>query len=602
MGIVEEDIARVRAATDLVAVASEHMSLRRVGTRWTGLCPFHTEKSPSFSINAELGVYYCFGCQASGDAITFVRELDQLDFKEAVERLAGRAGISLRYDDEAVGRSQQRRAAIHDTLEAAISWYQARLNGPDAGAARHYLRAERGYDADVVGTYRIGWAPDGWDGLIKGLGRPVADLLDAGLATRTERGSVVDFFRGRIIFPIFDAGGRPIGAGGRMLPGGRQPKYKNTSGTAVYDKSQVLYGLNWAKREVVTSGRIVICEGYTDVIGLQRAGIGEAVATCGTALADGHVKLLTRFARRVVLAYDADGAGQHAAEHFYEWERRHELDIRVAALPAGADPADLARSDPGALRAAIDGAQPYLGFRLARLWAAADLATPEGRARAAAAAVELVDAHPNPLVRDQYLMQVADRCRIDPERLRSLATGEQGKVAVRPAPAARRPAGGDDDLPAPTVTGVEREALRLAVHRPEEVAARLHRALFASPLAVAVLDALMAADDLHEAIDEADPAAAALLRQLAVEDPEPDADDIVVRLVERAGQRCLAEVAAEMRGADDQAAYAGAVAWLKLAIEALRPPEAGDPAARVEAEEALVGWLIARAEPAVGAA
>ena len=596
--IVDDDIARVRAAVDMVGLVSEHMSLRRVGTRWVGLCPFHTESSPSFSVNAELGVYYCFGCQASGDAITFIRELEHLDFKDAVERLAGRAGITLTYADDATSRSAQRRAVIHETIEAAIAFYQQRLNGPDAGGARHYLRAERGYDRDVVGTYRIGWAPDGFDVLQRALGRPVQQLLDAGLATRTESGRVVDFFRGRIVFPIFDPAGRPIGAGGRQLPGGRPPKYKNTSGTAVYDKSNVLYGLNWAKGTVVKTGRIVICEGYTDVIGLQRAGIAEAVATCGTALADGHVKLLTRFARKVVLAYDADGAGQHAAEHFYEWERRYDLDIRVAALPAGADPADLARRDPSALQAAIDDAKPYLGFRLARLWGASDLATPEGRARAAAAAVELVAAHPNGLVRDQYLMEVADRCRIEPDRLRAMGRGKS-QVAGERAPTARPRV---DEPTGATVGGVEREALRLAVHRPEAVAARLHPVLFSSPLALAALDSLMAADDLHSAIEAADPAVAAVLRQVAVEEPADDVDDIVVRLLESAGRTCLRELTDEMRAADDSTPYAGAVAWLKLAIEALRPPAGGDDSARIEAEEALVGWLASRAEPAAGAA
>ncbi len=618
MGIVEEDIAKVRAATDLVAVASEHMSLRRVGTQWSGLCPFHSEKSPSFSINNELGVYHCFGCQAGGDAIRFVREIEHLDFAEAVERLAARAGIALRYDDAATSRTQVRRARLHETLEAAISWYQARLNAtgsPDAGAARHYLRHERGYDREVVERYRLGWAPDGWDHLVRGLGRPAKDLVDAGLATLTDRGSHIDFFRARILFPIFDAGGRPVGAGGRMLPGGRPPKYKNTSATAVYDKSRVLYGLNWAKRDVVERGRIVICEGYTDVIGLQRAGVGEAVATCGTALADGHITLLTRFARKVVLAYDADGAGQAAAEHFYEWEQRHDLDIRVAAIPAGADPADLARRDPDALRHAVETAQPYLGFRLGRLWAASELSTPEGRTRAARTAVGLVRAHPSELVRDQYLMEVADRCRIDPGRLRTLDVADPASPAApgrpvqvhddvhgnprrdaRGGPDGRRSEERDDatSAVAARVGGAELEALRLAVHRPADVHDRLQRVLFAHPLAVAAFDALAGADDLHEAIEEADPQTSALLRQLAVEPPHEDVDDVVVRLVERAGQRCIAELSAEMRHADDPAAYAPVVGWLKLALETFRSADMVDREAAMDAESALVGWLVAR--------
>jgi len=440
VGIVEEDIARVRAATDFVAVASEQIALRRVGAQWSGLCPFHVEKSPSFSINPQLGLYYCFGCGARGDVITFVRELHQLDFREAVETLAARAGIALRYDDSAGSEEHRRRSRVHETLEAAVEWYHQRLlSAPDAAPARRYLRVERGYDGELVRRYRLGWAPEGREVLRRALGLPVGALVDAGLAQRDEHGSSRDFFRGRLLFPIFDPSGKPIGAGGRSLPGGRPPKYKNTPATAVYDKSSVLYGLNWAKRKAAASDRIVVCEGYTDVIGLHQAGVEEAVAACGTALADGHVRALTRFARTVVLAYDADGAGQAAAERVYGWERRFEVDVRVAALPAGQDPADLARSDPEGLAAAIDGARPFLEFQLERHFARADLDSAEGRVRAATAAVAAVRAHPDPLVQDQYLMAVADRCRVPAEQLRSLPVGPAGEGGLGGADGRGRP-------------------------------------------------------------------------------------------------------------------------------------------------------------------
>jgi len=210
MGIVDEDIAKVRSATDFVAVASEHLALRRVGTRWVGLCPFHTEKSPSWSLNAELGFYYCFGCGAKGDVITFVREMEHLDFVEAVERLATRAGVTLRYDDQATGRDHQRRTRIQETLAQAIAWYHERLlSAPDAAEARSYLRRERGYDGDVVRQYQLGWAPEGRDQLVRSLGVETRALLDAGLATVDEAGHNNDFFRGRLLFPIFEAGGPP---------------------------------------------------------------------------------------------------------------------------------------------------------------------------------------------------------------------------------------------------------------------------------------------------------------------------------------------------------------------------------------------------------
>ena len=601
MGIVDEDIARVRAATDFVALVSEHLALRRAGTRWVGLCPFHTEKSPSFSVNAELGFYYCFGCGAKGDAITFVREMEHLDFVEAVEKLAGRAGVSLRYDDEAGSRDRQRRSRIQDTLEAAVTWYHDRLlSSPDAAPARAYLRRERGYDGDVVRQYRLGWAPEGWDQLLRSLGVPRVALVDAGLAAVDDRGRYADFFRGRILFPIFEPGGRAVGAGGRLLPGGRGPKYKNTANTAVYDKSRTLYGLNWAKKQVVEKGQVVVCEGYTDVIGLQQAGVGEAVATCGTALADGHIKLLTNFARRIILAYDADVAGLAAAEKFYEWEKRYDVDIRVITLPSGSDPADLARRDPGQLLSAVEQARPYLGFRLERLFSRADLASPEGRARAAAEAVGMVREHPDELVRDQYLMQVADRCRVEVDRLRAMVRSAPGEPtpdrARRPSPATARV-----EAPAPVaVGGPDLEALRLAVHRPDAVAGRLMPALFSHPLAQRAFATLSSAASVHEAVEAADPQTADLLQRVAVEESGADPDDVVIRMVERAVQAQLRELQAEMRQAPpaEQAGYAPTIAWLKLGLERMRLDDITQRDAAVEAEELLVGWLAARRETA----
>jgi DNA primase len=641
MGIVEEDIARVRAATDFVGLASEHVALRRVGQRWTALCPFHVEKSPSFSLNAQEGLYYCFGCQAKGDVITFVRELEHLDFAEAVEKLAGRAGITLHYDDEATGRDHQRLSRIYDTVARAMAWYHEQLlEGRDSSEARHYLRAERGYDGDVVRHYQLGWAPEGWDRLLRSIKLPRDALVDAGLAQVDDEGRYRDFFRGRLLFPIFEPGGRAIGAGGRMLPGGRPPKYKNTAGTAVYDKSKVVYGLNWAKQTIVQRGQIVMCEGYTDVIGLQRAGVGEAVATCGTALADGHIRLLTKFARRIILAYDADAAGQAAAERYYAWEQRYEVDIRVAALPAGSDPADLARRDPAALSAAITEARPFLSFQLERLFSRAEMGTAEGRVRAGAVAMGFVRAHPNDLVRDQYVMEVADRCRIDPDRLRSLPVAAPGSfvgagTAVGAGSAAgagaaagsgswagagaaagaerggrqdRSPAATPDrELEAVALSGPEVEALRLAVHRPEEVADRLDLALFGHPLSRSAFRALASADTLHDAIDDADPQTADLLQRLAVEESEEDTDDVMVRLMEVAGGRARADLLAEMRAAPaaEQGAYVATRTWVQLAVEELRTPD-GSPVGRrvdpeLKSERRLVAWLVERDEIATEA-
>ena len=585
MGILAEDIERVRAATDFVAVAGERIALKRVGRRWQGLCPFHPEKSPSFSINAEEGLYYCFGCGAGGDVITFVREVDHVDFAEAVERLAARAGIQVRYDTAAVSEDRSRRTRLVEVVEKAVDWYHQRLlSGADAAAARAYLRS-RGYDGDVVRTYRLGWAPDAWDELAKALRVPDDVLRDTGLGFVNKLSRQQDFFRGRVLFPIFDVRGDPVAFGGRRLDTGRGPsgptsgvevpKYRNSPETPLYSKSKVLYGLNWAKSAVVEAGEVVVCEGYTDVIGLARAGLPAAVATCGTALSDDHVRVLKNFARRVVLAYDADAAGQNAAERFYEWETRYELDLAVADLPAGMDPGELASRDPEALRAAVKGAKPFLTFRIDRLLARADLRSPAGRARAAEAAMAAVREHPSDLVRDQYVMTVADRTGIDVDRLRLLAAGRQPARAVEPP---RR------------LQGPEVEALRLAVHRPEEVADRLHEVLFADPVTLAAYRALCAATTLTQAIDaaEADPAAASLLRRLAVEDGDAAADDVLGRLAEEAAKRVIAQLEAAARRSGQLTEDVG---WLKLAIAELR-----EPATAVDATGRLVRWLVDRVE------
>jgi DNA primase len=417
MGILEEDIARVRASTDFVALAGEHIALKRIGRQYQGLCPFHSEKSPSFSLNPEKGVYYCYGCQASGDAISFVRELEHLDFGQAVERLAAKANITLRYDNEAAGKDRIRRSKLVDSMEAAVDWYHDRLlTSPDAGAARAYLRS-RGYDGDLIRRFRIGFAPAGWDTLCKALNLPTDVARDTGLGYLNKIGKVNDFFQKRILFPIFDQSGAAVAFGGRKLPDDDGPKYKNSSETKLYSKSRTLYGLNWAKPDVVSAGEVIVCEGYTDVIAFHSAGLPRAVATCGTSLADEHFTMLKNYARRIVLAYDADNAGQNAAEKFYGWEKKYEIDLFVVSLPEGADPADLARTQPELLHEAVANAKPFLAFRVDRSLRSANLKTPEGRSRAFEAAASVVMEHPNAIVREQYLRDVAAKCQVSESHL-----------------------------------------------------------------------------------------------------------------------------------------------------------------------------------------
>ncbi|MEJ7583577.1 MAG: CHC2 zinc finger domain-containing protein [Acidimicrobiales bacterium] len=223
MGIVDEDVARVREATDFVVVASQFMQLKRAGRRWLGLCPFHGEKTPSFSVNGEQGLFFSFGCQKGGDAITFVRELEHLDFVGAVEYLAARSGVTLRYTDGDEGQGRKEKQRLTETMEAAVTWYHERLlTAPDAGGARRYLR-ERGVEGETVRRYRIGWAPDEWDALARALKLSDDVLKDTGLGFLNRRNRQQDFFRGRILFPIFDPQGQPVAFGGRKLPGAEVP-------------------------------------------------------------------------------------------------------------------------------------------------------------------------------------------------------------------------------------------------------------------------------------------------------------------------------------------------------------------------------------------
>ena len=449
MAIVEEDIERVRSAVSLVDVVSPYVQLKRVGRNHVGLCPFHAERSGSFNVRDEVGRYHCFGCGASGDVFRFVQEMEHVDFVASVEQLAAKAGVTLRYTSGGEGRDRQRRKALLEAMVRAVDWYHERLlTAPDARSARDYLRS-RGIDGALAREFRLGWAPDDWDALASGLGAPERVLRDTGLAFVNRRERLQDTFRARLLFPIFNEAGDAVAFGGRVLPGSTDPaKYKNSPETAIYSKSRVLYGLNWAKSDIVKVDRVVVCEGYTDVIGFHRAGVPIAVATCGTALTAEHVRLLKRFAGRVVLAFDADAAGQGAAERFYEWERQFDVAVEVARLPRGKDPGELAGEDPVALRAAVEEAEPFLGFRVGRvLRAGGRVVTPEARAKLANGAMVVVNEHPDVNVRKLYAGQVAQHT--------GLPVADLVRVAERRG-ARGRGAGGSGPTGLPGERGVRR--------------------------------------------------------------------------------------------------------------------------------------------------
>ncbi|MDE0607772.1 MAG: DNA primase [Acidimicrobiaceae bacterium] len=620
MGIHGDDIAKVRASADLVALIGEHTDIKRSGRNWMARCPLHGERTPSLSVNAEKGVYYCFGCQRSGDAITFVQEIEKLDFVGAVESLASRYGVQLHYTTQGEGTTRARKRLLLDAVAEAVDFYHQRLlDSPDAGAARGYLRS-RGYDRSVVSAYKLGWAPDSWDELAKHLRLNAADLKDSGLGFVNKADRLQDSFRARIMFPIADERGYFTGFGGRELPGGEGPKYKNTIGeAAVYDKSKLLYGLHAHREGIVKEGEAIICEGYTDVIGFANANILRAVATCGTALTEEHIKLLKRFsADRLVLAFDTDQAGLAAAERVYEWEQKFELDVRVADLPPGVDPDDVAREDPAELARAVQEATPYMRFRMERALAGGDLSSPEGRARSAERAVDVVSEHPDALVRDPYLMEVADRCRVEVSRLRELASKARQKP---PATAGRaqqgraqrggaQRAGAEREVPnAPDgetqitrpeatltdslATAAEDEAIRLVIDQPDQ-AARLHASLFGHSVRQEAFQALRD-NGFDGAPDRCGPQAADLLRRLAVEGFDADRDDVLAGVARLAGQRTLAGLNRGLRSyepaADARIEVSRSFTWLKQELEKL-----DEPATRRRAIDELLPWLVSHAE------
>lgn len=447
--MADGDRDRVREATDIVDLISEVTKVRRSGRTFMAICPFHEEKTPSMSVDRVRGLYHCFGCGEGGDVFTFIEKTQGVNFPEAMEILARRAGITL-VRDPADARRRGRRGDAVEAIGKAIAVYHDRLKkAPDAGPARAYLRA-RGYDVDVIDEWKIGFAGTDWDTLAKELrAAGVTDkaMMDAGLARKGRQG-LYDFFRGRLMFPIHDVRGDPIGFGGRKVDGvdpkstnNPDAKYVNSADSAVYNKSRVLFGLDRARQAITASGEAVIVEGYTDVIAMHIAGVKTAVATCGTALGDGHFDLLRRFTERVVLAFDSDAAGSRAALRTDDLESpfRLDLDLRVAVMPDGLDPADLVQEGRAEeLAKAVEAATPLLQHRIEAELAKHDMSGPEGRARALHAAVTQLARVKDEIARREYARHVARLVGVDLSTVEE-AMGRGGARPPKRAEADRRP-------------------------------------------------------------------------------------------------------------------------------------------------------------------
>ncbi|GGU76547.1 DNA primase [Streptomyces filipinensis] len=498
--INDEDVKAVRDAVPIDAVVSEYLQLRGAGGgNLKGLCPFHDEKSPSFQVSPSKGLFHCFGCQEGGDTITFVMKVDHLSFSEAVERLAAQAGITLRYEEGGYNPAHQRgeRIRLVEAHKIAAQWYAEQLaTGPEAETGRIFL-AERGFDQAAAVHFGVGYSPQGWDHLtryLRGKGFTDKELILSGLSQEGRRGPI-DRFRGRLMWPIRDIGGEVVGFGARKLyEADNGPKYLNTPDTAIYKKSQVLYGIDLAKKEIAKSSRAVVVEGYTDVMACHLAGVTTAIATCGTAFGGEHIKILRRLlmdngSARVIFTFDGDAAGQKAALRAFEDDQKFAAETYIAIAPDGMDPCELrlAKGDD-AVADLAEPRTPLFEFALRQIVNRYDLDTPAGRAAALDEAAPIVARIKNSGAQHEVAVELAgmlgildtqfvvrrvaqlarwarDRGGRGPQQDRPRGPEQQWAAAAAPRPAASGPA---LTLRNP-VHAAERELLKLALQRPELV-------------------------------------------------------------------------------------------------------------------------------------
>ncbi len=450
MGRIPENVvSEIRDRADIVAVVGRHVTLKKVGNRFWGLCPFHDEKTASFQVHSDKQIFYGFGSHAGGDVFEFRKRTEGLDFPDAVRALGRELGITV---PETGGGDVGQVAAAYRANEVAATFFRSALRGVDGGVARRYLQ-ERGVPEDLAARFRIGWAPDGWDGLIQHLRRSRVSTDDAelaGLIARRPNGDGhYDRFRARVVFPILAPDGHVAGFGGRGM-GSEPPKYLNSPESPVYKKSRALFGLPQALEAIRASGRVIVVEGYFDLLALHRAGLAEGVAPCGTALTQAHARSIRRYAAEVVLLFDGDAAGQTAAERSLPILLGEGLRVRAAFLPLGEDPDTLvAKSGLPALRACVDSAVPLLDHLIER-------ALKEGAGHAWATADTVRSVAPylralsDPVERATYLRLLSSRLEIPAaaidEALRQGAERETSRAPVAQPPV--RPALKSSDVAA----------------------------------------------------------------------------------------------------------------------------------------------------------
>ncbi len=587
--IRQSDVEEVKQRTNLADLIGDHVTLKSAGVdSMKGLCPFHDERSPSFHVRPGLGYYHCFGCGESGDAITFVQRTDHLTFVEAVERLAARIQYPLTYEEGRFTREDgPNRARLLAANQAAAAFYTAQLAGDEGAAARQFLDS-RGFDSAQCAHFGVGYAPRGWDELLKhlrGVGYTPEELVQAGLASEGRRGAY-DRFRGRIVWPIRDTSGQTLGFGARRLyEDDTGPKYLNTPETPVYHKSQVLYGLDLAKRAIARGRRAVIVEGYTDVMACHLAGVETAVATCGTAFGSEHITVLRRImsddaAAEVIFTFDPDEAGQKAALRAFSEEKRFAAQTYVATAPEGLDPSDLRlhRGDE-AVRDLFTRKVPLFEFALRQAIGRFDLNSVEGRVNALRAGAPIIAEIKDPSLRPGYTRELARMVGVELGEAQQAVRTFAGRTQSQQEPprasdrvVASAPQVTISALPSHPTVWLERDALMAMLQQAPAIGAELMQqavtAQIGTPDLGVVRDAISAtlpelgnAGWLDAVVNAAPESHRGLVRELAIA-PMPErrseqlggyARDVVVSLLDRDLLGLKRELLARMQRIGDPA-------------------------------------------------
>jgi DNA primase len=626
--IRREDVEAVRERAHIEEIVGQHVTLRSAGVgSMKGLCPFHDERSPSFHVRPQVGRYHCFGCGEGGDVIDFVQKVDGLGFSEAVEYLAGKVGLQLRYEEGGAprpGEEPGKRRRLIEAHKVAEEFYREQLSTPAAAAGRAFL-AERGFDRTAAADFGVGFAPQGWDSLmrhLRGRGFTEAELTLSGLVSQGQRG-VYDRFRGRLVWPIREVTGETVGFGARRLFEEDQgPKYLNTPETPLYKKSQVLYGIDLAKRDLQREKRVVVVEGYTDVMAMHLSGVGTAVATCGTAFGSDHARIVRRLigdsgssggvqlasgtsvGGEIIFTFDGDAAGQKAALRAFGEDQSFSAQTFVAVERSGMDPCELRQAKgPDAVRALVAGRTPLYEFVIRSTLASYDLRTAEGRIGALRAAAPIVAGIRDAGLRPEYTRLLSGWLGIDDQD--SVRRAVQGASTRPPTTRGERPTAAPAEpvrvpvarMPVPDrrdpVAQIERTALEVVLQRPDLVAAdfdELPSDAFGAPAYRAVHEAIRAAGGLTVArpllassggstgwvgavIEQAAEPVRALVTELAVAplpEDRPEALEgyvkgVVLRLVEIGFTRHIADLRGRLQRMDaeaDPAAYQAAFAEL----------------------------------------